>query len=232
MNVINEMLALRQKMGSFGGYTISTLLSLLALRDFHYRFPHIKAQELKQIEKKGIEYVEFNYFNDKVPYQGSLDDGRWWDTILISWALLESGTEHNRLYPIIDKMIAEGVQPNGGIAYGYDFEYAPDADDTGLLVLVLSQFGERYQETIEKSKKWLASMQNPDGGFPAFDKNKMENNFVVKTAMDLVGISNSAEIFDPSSPDVTTHILEGLAATNETLTHPLAVHAIEYLKAS
>ena len=219
-------------MGSFGGYTISTLLSLLALRDFHYRFPHIKAQELKQIEKKGIEYVEFNYFNDKVPYQGSLDDGRWWDTILISWALLESGTEHQKLVPIIDKMIAEGVQPNGGIAYGYDFEYAPDADDTGLLVLVLSQFGDKYQETIEKSKKWLASMQNPDGGFPAFDKNKMENNFVVKTAMDLVGISNSAEIFDPSSPDVTTHILEGLAATNETLTHPLVVHAIEYLKAS
>jgi squalene cyclase len=60
----------------------------------------------------------------------------------------------------------------------------------------------------------------------------MENNFVVKTAMDLVGISNSAEIFDPSSPDVTTHILEGLASTGETLDHPLVEHAIEYLKAS
>lgn len=41
-------------------------------------------------------------------------------------------------------MIENGVQPNGGIAYGYDFEYAPDADDTGLLVLVMSKFGDRY----------------------------------------------------------------------------------------
>jgi hypothetical protein len=58
---------------------------------------------------KGIEYVEFNYFNERVPYQGSLDDGRWWDTILISWALLESGSDHSKLYPVIDKMISEGV---------------------------------------------------------------------------------------------------------------------------
>lgn len=126
--------------------------------------------------EQGIQFVEFNYFNSRVPYQGSLDDGRWWDTILLSWALLESGTEPSRLYNIVDKMIAEGVQPNGGIAYGYDFEYAPDADDTGLLLFVLSKFGDRYSDTIAKSSEWVRSMQNPDGGFPAFDKNKMGNN--------------------------------------------------------
>jgi hypothetical protein len=38
-------------------------------------------------------------------------------------------------------MLSRGVQPNGGIAYGLDFEYAPDADDTGLLILVLQSFG-------------------------------------------------------------------------------------------
>lgn len=41
MNLVNEMLALRQKRGSFGGYTISTLLTMLALRDFQSRFPHV-----------------------------------------------------------------------------------------------------------------------------------------------------------------------------------------------
>ncbi len=64
-------------------------------------------------------------------------------------------------------------------------------------------------------------MQNPDGGYPAFDTNKMENQIVVKTAMDMVGISNSAEIFDPSSPDVTMHIIEGLAEAGEPIDHPL-----------
>lgn len=34
VNLVQEMLNLRQRMGSFGGYTISTLLSMLALRDF------------------------------------------------------------------------------------------------------------------------------------------------------------------------------------------------------
>jgi len=182
--------------------------------------------------EQGIEYVEFNYFNTRVPYQGSLDDGRWWDTILLSWALLEAGTEPSRLHTIVDKMIAEGVQPNGGIAYGYDFEYAPDADDTGLLLLVLSKFGDRYNSTIAKSSAWVRSMQNPDGGFPAFDKNKMENNYVMKMAMDIAGISNSAEIFDPSSPDVTTHILEGFAALNVTTHDHLVKASINYLKST
>jgi len=173
-----------------------------------------------------LQFVEFNYFNDRVPYQGSLDDGRWWDTILVSWGLLEAGTDPEKLVPIIDNMLAEGMQPNGGIAYGYDFEYAPDADDTGLLVLVLSKFGDRYKEQIKKSNQWLATMQNPDGGFPAFDTNKMENQVFFKFAMDLVGISNSAEIFDPSSPDVTTHIMEGLAANGVSIQDPVVQRSI------
>lgn len=48
--------------------------------------------------------------------------------------MLESGEETNKLKPIIDNMIKNGVQKNGGIEYGYDFGYAPDADDTGLLL--------------------------------------------------------------------------------------------------
>ncbi len=230
LNLVNEMLALRQKRGSFGGYTISTLLSMLALRDFEQRFPNVRAETVKQSIQQGFEFVESNYFNDRVPYQGSLDDGRWWDTILVSWGLLEAGEDPEKLVPIIDNMIEEGVQANGGIAYGYDFEYAPDADDTGLLILVLSKFGDRYAKQIDHSKSWLKSMQNPDGGFPAFDTNKMENHAVYKFAMDLAGISNSAEIFDPSSPDVTTHIMEGLAATGETLHSQVIERSIEYLK--
>jgi len=75
-------------------------------------------------------------------------------------------------------------------------------------------------------------MQNPDGGFPAFDKNKMENNYVMKMAMDIAGISNSAEIFDPSSPDVTTHILEGFGALGVTAGDRLVKGAINYLKST
>ncbi len=44
-------------------------------------------------------------------------------------------------------MIEGGVQKSGGIAYGYDFEYAPDADDTGILVLIMAKhFKDRYKD--------------------------------------------------------------------------------------
>ena len=60
----------------------------------------------------------------------------------------------------------------------------------------------------------------------------MENQLFFKYAMSLAGISNSAEIFDPSSPDVTTHIMEGLAATGEGLNSSLVKNSIAYLKHS
>lgn len=43
----------------------------------------------------------------------------------------------------IDYMIENAVQENGGIAYGYDFEYAPDSDDTALLVTVMSKMEDK-----------------------------------------------------------------------------------------
>ena len=46
-------------------------------------------------------------------------------------------------------MLQKGVQSNGGIEYGYDFGYAPDADDTGLLLLVLSYYGNDYANYID-----------------------------------------------------------------------------------
>ena len=57
----------------------------------------------------------------------------------------------------------------------------------------------------------------------------MENQWVFRTAYNFVGISNSAEIFDPSSADVTTHIMEGFAEVGETLEHPTMQRALKYL---
>jgi len=37
---------------------------------------------------KSLAFVESLYFNRRVPYEGSLDDGRYWDTILAVFALL------------------------------------------------------------------------------------------------------------------------------------------------
>lgn len=78
--------------------------------------------------------------------------------MLVSWGLLEAGENPAKLVPTMNKMIQDGVQENGGIAYGLDFEYAPDADDTGIMVIILSYFGQTYQKQIAKSNSWLISM--------------------------------------------------------------------------
>lgn len=36
---------------------------------------------------------------------GTLDDGRWWDTLLVSWGLLEAGEDPVKLVPTMDRMI-------------------------------------------------------------------------------------------------------------------------------
>ena len=80
-------------------------------------------------------------------------------------------------------MINTAVQPNGGIPYGHEFEYCPDIDDTGILLLIYGfmnkhmpvnfnySFGS-YANEINRTYTWLKSTQNADGGFPAFDKDK------------------------------------------------------------
>lgn len=69
---------------------------------------------------------------------------------------------------------------------------------------------------MDKAASFVYSVQNKDGGFPAFDKNKMGKNPLYKYAFKIAGIADSAEIFDPSSPDVTAHILEGLISSGRS----------------
>lgn len=69
----------------------------------------------------------------------------------------------------------------------------------------LEQFFE-YQ--INRTYTWVRSNQNDDGGFPAFDKNKNDNQFpLVKFLFWATKIDKSAEIFDPSCADIVGHIL-------------------------
>lgn len=51
-------------------------------------------------------------------------------------------------------------------------------------------------------------MQNEDGGFPKFDKDKNDGQYkMLKTLLWLTNIDKSIEVFDPSSPDMVGHVL-------------------------
>lgn len=48
-----------------------------------------------------------NIFNEISPYTGQLDDGRWWDTLLVQWALLEAGEDEDKLIDSLDKLTTD-----------------------------------------------------------------------------------------------------------------------------
>jgi len=64
-----------------------------------------------------------------------------------------------------------------------------------------------YSKQINKTYTWIKSNQNLDGGFPAFHPNKNDGQYKLLAALFwITTIDKSAEIFDPSCPDVVGHL--------------------------
>jgi hypothetical protein len=136
-NLLQEGIKLTGQRGAVGAYTISTLLYFMSLKDFTLRYSNEDMiQYYNTNVMKSMQFVEEMYFNRRVPYEGSLDDGRYWDTLLAALALLEAGENIEKLHPTVEFMINTAVQANGGIPYGQEFEYAPDIDDTAMLLFL------------------------------------------------------------------------------------------------
>lgn len=224
-NLIEKIHLMRRPQGTYGAYSVSTLFTLIVLKDYQQLDQSIDENLFKQ----SIDFIEELYLNSETSsYLGVLDDGRWWDTLLIIMGLLECDEQAKNLEPSVDYFLKNAVQDCGGIPYGLDFEYAPDTDDTGIMALILAKFyGQKYSSELKKANDWLISMQNSDGGFGAFAKGNYESILIKLFAGKF---QNSAEIFDASSVDVTAHILEGWAESGYTLKDRHVQMAVQYLK--
>ena len=138
-----------------------------------------------------------------------------WDTPWQVTALLEAGvsSDHPSLLKagrwLISKQITKTrgdwkfKNPNaepGGWSFEFENEYFPDVDDTIQVLHVLNRLALPETEkrpAIERSLKWLLSMQNDDGGWGAFDKNQ------TLTLVNGIPFSDHGACLDPSSPDIT-----------------------------
>ncbi len=145
-----------------------------------------------------------------------------WDTCLVVQGLAESGLPPNdpmleaATRWLVDKQILVGgdwqvqapqLQP-GGWAFEFHNNCYPDIDDTAEVVLAL-RLGKlpgaedrSRQDAIARARDWVRGMQSRDGGWASFDK---DNNHGYVTALTF---SDFGEVLDPSSADVTAHVLE------------------------
>ncbi len=229
----------QQPGGSWGGYTESTILNMMALSKSGMDQDDVPFQ-------KALSFVEQRYFdNGAGSYLGSLQDGRYWDSILAGQALLDSGFSMPLLTPTVHSLL-EQQQANGGIPFGKEFEYAPDVDDTAELILFLAPYSQTrgdfspaissdlrsfVEKRMTRAMNWIEEMQNRDGGWGAFAKDN-HGNFLINLFAN--SFSDSVDFFDESSADVTGHVLEAFGRMGFHIDQNYYVlhRAIKYLKKS
>jgi squalene-hopene/tetraprenyl-beta-curcumene cyclase len=226
--VENEIVPGQKPRGSWGGYTLSTIFSIIVL-DHYYDPNHVDRQKINSRINKGFEFLSNLYLNTgSSSYQGVLDDGSYWDTALALRALRENGTKADVVQGPA-QFLANLQQKDGSFPFGYDFEDYSDVDDTVETVFALEGLNlSNYNK--KKAIGFVERFQNSDFGWGTFTQNNNGNALLKFFTKDF---NDSAEIFDISRPDVTGHALELLAQAGHTVQNSFRVEkAIEYLRSA
>lgn len=166
-----------------------------------------------------------------------------WDTAIAAFSVGES-----RMAPVdslkitADWLLTKEVRRQGDWSVkrpnvepsGWYFEFAnefyPDIDDTAMVLLALKHARghsiPKQQECIDRAVNWLLAMQSKDGGWAAFD---VDNNW---SALADVPFADHNAMLDPTCPDITGRVMEGLLAQGVPQSHPAIRKGVEYLKRS
>jgi squalene-hopene/tetraprenyl-beta-curcumene cyclase len=164
-----------------------------------------------------------------------------WDTGIAAYALGESGLAPQRsLERAADWLLTKEVRRKGDWTVkrpdvepsGWYFEFAnefyPDIDDTAQVLLALARArgsdAAKQDECMERAMKWLLAMQSKDGGWAAFD---VDNNWEFLSS---VPFADHNAMLDPTCPDITGRVIEGLMACGVKPDHPAIRRGVEYLK--
>jgi squalene-hopene/tetraprenyl-beta-curcumene cyclase len=151
-----------------------------------------------------------------------------WDTALAMTALLDAGVapDDEALTRATDWMIDEQIDAGGDWQVrrpdlepgGWAFEFAndgyPDTDDTAEIVLALARVQHtdqaRLDHSIRRGVSWTRGMQSGDGGWGAFDA---DNTSTLALSLPFCDFG---AVIDPPSADVTAHVVEMLAAVEDS----------------
>jgi squalene-hopene/tetraprenyl-beta-curcumene cyclase len=163
-----------------------------------------------------------------------------WDTAIAGFALGESGMAPNAaMQRAADWLLSKEVRRKGDWSVkrpntepsGWYFEFAnefyPDIDDTAMVLLALHHArgtnNTAQQACIQRAVRWLLDMQSKDGGWAAFD---VDNNW---EPLSYVPFADHNAMLDPTCPDITGRVLEGLCVSGVDRKHPAIRRAVEYL---
>jgi hypothetical protein len=198
--------------------------------------------------------------------------GDVWATALAGRALITSGTPRDDAAlartvewflttQVIDEARVHstsrpGAPRSGGWAFEGGNVSMPDCDDTGLVLATLglaadqragARLGDdlaaRVLTATEKACTWLEGIQNPDGGWSAFDyweghkpRGPMYTREVGLTSGGLLELVKNlvhppVALGSPAWEDVTARVLYGLGQSGYTVDAPVVARAVAFLRA-
>jgi squalene-hopene/tetraprenyl-beta-curcumene cyclase len=90
---------------------------------------------------------------------------------------------------------------------------------------ILSQIGKLHPllAAISRGVRWIAGMQNRDGGWGAFDRDNDREIFT------RVPFADHNAMIDPSTADLTARVLEMFSGLGMTTEHPIAQRALDFI---
>jgi squalene-hopene/tetraprenyl-beta-curcumene cyclase len=224
--------------GAWGGIQPPWIYSLMALKVEGYSLSH-------PVVAKGLAALDSHWSyerNGTLHIQAS--ESPVWDTLLALLAMQDCGRAltpgmHRALQWMLDNEITyrgDWAQKNPhATGSGWAFERAnlhyPDIDDTAVALIVLAHLPPnlrsepRVKGAIDRALTWVLAMQSSNGGWAAFDK---DNGKLIITQ---IPFCDFGEALDPPSADVTSHVLEALAALGFDRSHPALERAYRFLRA-
>ena len=199
--------------GSWGGIQPPWVYSLIALKLQGYDIDH-------PVMRAGLNGLDGFTIEDEAGRRIEACQSPVWDTALAVSALADAGLspEDPTLLNAARYLLREEITSRGDWSFrrpklepsGWAFEFEndtyPDVDDTAEVVLALGRTAEPTLGATARAVAWIEGMQCDDGGWAAFD---VDN---VQALMRELPFSDFGELIDPSSADVTAHVLEMLAA--------------------
>lgn len=221
--------------GTLYSYASSTILMIFALLALGYEQQHPLITDAIQ----GLTDMQFHY-DGTTTIQNS--PSTVWDTALLAYALQEAGIPAD--HPAIRRAVAyllprqqhktadwsihnPGTQP-GGWGFSETNTINPDVDDSTAALRAILSFSNTdpsYLKSWNRGLNWVLSMQNKDGGWPAFEK---DTNNEMLTWLAIDGAKSAA--IDPSEADLTGRTLEYLGNfTGLGIRHPFIKQGAEWL---
>jgi sporulenol synthase len=221
--------------GTYYGYATCTFLMIFALLSIGYEKRHpIIISAVQGLTSMLCRSGKKVFLQNSPP--------AIWDTALLSHALQEAGV------PVNHKMIRSSTSyllskqqnksgdwsihnPNtipGGWGFSDSNTINPDVDDTTAAlrsIKWLTEAGSSYREAWNRGLNWVLSMQNRDGGWPAFEKNT-DNQLLTLLPMH----EAKAAAIDPSTADLTGRTLEYLGnAAGLDIRHTFIRRGVDWL---